>query len=524
MFKRPVWPPEGFLTDIEIQRFDNAAAWNWEKKVALYDDLKPHWRHVYKLLSLVFNTRRSKRPRSGLEKMGAAMMWLLYKGTSEMSVAVLKSLLAVAGTKNYLQDLPEVVKPEFAPWLLDYWAKHRPEQYGSLDFIIRALGRLDVPCAYRRVLEVETSRPNYRDMTPDGMMRESTAAIFRKLPLREILSLLIEPLQPDVHLPEGEADLVALIVQVAFKRYPPISFDIFCATICVLLLYHLGKLELLLDNLCGIVELEFAMALGHLVEATFDSNPLVPAKLRQIFQDESRLPMARFHAASVLMLRKSLDGITEADVRSIPGYPRPWAHPNVPLPDRARAGILKYFATEIDRGTDPRLVLEAGFLDAPVPEDSASWNGSNNVQPKLDIAGCVGFGPISAGNWFAQGSGNYNLYKIYCTPPAGVPEGPTPVGLHLATCAVSCLGPFYFTSTLTYDHPAKKPAEWGAVKEIPAPTLDEANQAFAQWAAQNGWSAISAELGELPFDGLITYFFGRREPLRVRDLLFYWQD
>ena len=36
--------------------------------------------------------------------------------------------------------------------------------------------------------------------------------------------------------------------------------------------------------------------------------------------------------------------------------------------------------------------------------------------------------------------------------------------------------------------------------------------------------SIDARLAGTVFTGLHVYFFGRRDPLAVNDLLFYWQD
>ena len=39
-----------------------------------------------------------------------------------------------------------------------------------------------------------------------------------------------------------------------------------------------------------------------------------------------------------------------------------------------------------------------------------------------------------------------------------------------------------------------------------------------------GFRCLDADVLDLRFTGLAVYFFGAREPLSVRDLLFYWQD
>jgi hypothetical protein len=62
------------------------------------------------------------------------------------------------------------------------------------------------------------------------------------------------------------------------------------------------------------------------------------------------------------------------------------------------------------------------------------------------------------------------------------------------------------------------------VEEQLLPSFDRAQESLVAWATEAGFQVVEDDLLDTPFDGLNVYFFGRRAPLRIRDLLFYWQD
>ena len=144
------------------------------------------------------------------------------------------------------------------------------------------------------------------------------------------------------------------------------------------------------------------------------------------------------------------------------------------VPPDVRAAILRRW-TPGQRDTDPRWLLEAACTQ-PVhwPEEGVLLDRAMSV---LTTAGLQPQAPRSAGDEYQQGAGTY--YIIDTT--AGWVQ-------------VSTLGPFFRAS----DQDA----------------ID----------AMNGFRHIDDQLAATIFAGLSVYHFGDREPLPIRDLLFYWQD
>ncbi|MGB3443706.1 MAG: hypothetical protein WBA97_33640 [Actinophytocola sp.] len=149
-----------------------------------------------------------------------------------------------------------------------------------------------------------------------------------------------------------------------------------------------------------------------------------------------------------------------------------WAalgEPMVPvpgLPADVRAAIVRQYVPGT-RDTDPRWLLEAACLPAEEPPDVMS-------QAMAALAPVNPAPPVPVGDHYQQGEGTYHLIDT----DAGQVE-------------VSTLGRFYWTA----DGP-----------DLP------------------GFRRIDEVTGAIMITGLPVYFFGRREPLSVRELLFYWQD
>lgn len=136
------------------------------------------------------------------------------------------------------------------------------------------------------------------------------------------------------------------------------------------------------------------------------------------------------------------------------------------LPDDVRAAILRQYAPGT-RATDPRWLLEAACLPDRELEDvlTEALTALTPYRPGS---------PVTAGEHHQQGEGTYHVVE-------------TTAGRVL----VSTLGRFY------------------QAENIPA---------------LPGFRRIDDTLGGIVVSGLPVYFFGRREPLTVHDLVFYWQD
>ncbi|XVQ11415.1 hypothetical protein ACQP1W_02215 [Spirillospora sp. CA-255316] len=154
--------------------------------------------------------------------------------------------------------------------------------------------------------------------------------------------------------------------------------------------------------------------------------------------------------------------------------------PGVP-PDVREAIVRQY--TPGQRDTDPRWLVEAAVLE-PVPDP---WD-ADFVEERLDravealaAADLDPQEPVAAGEHEGTGSGTYDLIKT-----------------RTGWIMLSTLGPFF----------AGTGADQRAITALRAA----------------GFHYIDPALAEIRFEGLHVYFFGDREPLTIKDLLFYWQD
>jgi hypothetical protein len=149
------------------------------------------------------------------------------------------------------------------------------------------------------------------------------------------------------------------------------------------------------------------------------------------------------------------------------------------VPADVRRAIARAY-TPGQRDTDPRWLLEAACLEEPDRPDQQELG--QRATGALTAAGLHPQEPVSVGEAQQQGKGTYYIIR-------------TSAG----ELWVSTLGPFF--------HPARS-----------------AGARVVTAMRRAGFQHIDAELGRTRFDGLHVYFFGAREPLSVRDLLFYWQD
>lgn len=155
--------------------------------------------------------------------------------------------------------------------------------------------------------------------------------------------------------------------------------------------------------------------------------------------------------------------------------------PRVPLdgvPDDVRRAILREYAPG-QRQTDPRWLLEAACLDLGAPPDEAQQLA--RALAALTGAGLSPQPPRSVSEIYQQGDGTYH-----------------DIAFTGGTASISSLGPFATTE----------------------PVVPAARDALA--AA--GFRVIDPALAATEFAGLHVYHFGRRDPLSVGELLFYWQD
>jgi hypothetical protein len=136
------------------------------------------------------------------------------------------------------------------------------------------------------------------------------------------------------------------------------------------------------------------------------------------------------------------------------------------LPEDVRAAIVREYVPGT-RDTDPRWMLEAACLPDPEPADVLT-------EALAALAPFRPAPPVTAGDHHQQGEGTYHV-----------------VDTAAGRVMVSTLGRFFWSDDLP---------------DLP------------------GFRRIDDTVGGIVVTGLPVYFFGRREPLTVQDLVFYWQD
>lgn len=227
------------------------------------------------------------------------------------------------------------------------------------------------------------------------------------------------------------------------------------------------------DRLVG---LRWSTEHGDLVAALADPHPHVA---RAAHDRLVAAPLRETAGLTALASGSDPAGLWALAVLLAHGVDHPAAAtaPRVPLPDvpaDVRAAVVAHWAPGL-RGTDPRWLVEKALAEpaAPVPPPSAAVD-------VLAAAGLEPGEPVSAGESYGQGHGTYHQIDV--------------TG---GRVLVSTLGRFV-------DVPEAGPA---------GPVL-----------AAAGYRVIDGALSRIVVDGLVVYWFGDRKPLRVGDLLFFWQD
>lgn len=144
------------------------------------------------------------------------------------------------------------------------------------------------------------------------------------------------------------------------------------------------------------------------------------------------------------------------------------------LPEDVRLAIVREYDCQHD--SDPRWLVERACIELPdAPDESAQLARASTA---LAAAGLSPGAPRSAGEVWEQGSGTYHEIEV----GDGV-------------VMISTLGPYATGS------------------QIARAALEAA-----------GFRWIDDALGGICVTGFCVYYFGRRAPLDVKTLLFYWQD
>ncbi|MEO3825858.1 hypothetical protein [Actinomadura sp. B10D3] len=153
------------------------------------------------------------------------------------------------------------------------------------------------------------------------------------------------------------------------------------------------------------------------------------------------------------------------------------------VPSDVREAIVRHYAPG-QRDTDPRWLVEAALLGPSLPSEDRD----DLIEKRLDFAfralrawGLKPQKPLSAHQDYGQGSSTYHV-----------------ISTDAGKVYLSTLGPFFM--------------------------LRDEHEEVKALLQMSGFRHIGKELGATVFTGLAVYYFGIRDPLRIRNLLFYWQD
>jgi len=149
------------------------------------------------------------------------------------------------------------------------------------------------------------------------------------------------------------------------------------------------------------------------------------------------------------------------------------------LDEELRSAIVHEYGRSCQRQSDPRWRIEALCTEPPVRPDPDEQ--LRRAAGALTAAGRLPQPPVSCGEYHRQGGGTYHVIKF---------DG--------GALLVSTLGRF------------------ATGRDVDAGVRQALESAGFRW--------IDEAVGAITVDGLCVYYFGRREPLDIRDLLFYWQD
>ncbi|MFJ7154293.1 hypothetical protein ACIQUQ_05090 [Streptomyces sp. NPDC101118] len=232
---------------------------------------------------------------------------------------------------------------------------------------------------------------------------------------------------------------------------------------------------------------------GDVTPALADPDPAVAYLAQSLLTDPDRL--RRFltegpGTSAALWAAYALHRLTGDAARTRELYEE-LGRPRVDVPgmdEELRAAVLHEYGAECEAASDPRWRIETLCAEPPAPVDVAAQ--LRRATAALGAAGLRPRPPLSCGEAHRQGGGTYHVIG-YGDEPAG-PRGDLPE-VH-----ISDLGRF------AAGH-GEDPAVRGALEAA-------------------GFRWIDDAVGDLVVTGLGVYFFGHRNPLSVRDLLFYWQD
>lgn len=234
-----------------------------------------------------------------------------------------------------------------------------------------------------------------------------------------------------------------------------------------------------------------------------------------ILQDAAAPRRDRSWAAYTLLQRGTLasaapEFATAPSLRVI--WQTPW---DFSVPQSVRDAVVLKYAPESEEGADIRYRLEHNLLthrpDRPDVDDEARANMEReSLLDALDATGIAVTSVEDCGEAFQQGGGSYWILQLGELPNAH-------------QLYVSTLGPF-----VCFVRPQLFGSEAGSQTSPSEESTSDADPGLERRCREVvqslGMVWLEGSVLQNIVPGLCVYFFGRREPLPLQDLLFYWQD
>ena len=204
-------------------------------------------------------------------------------------------------------------------------------------------------------------------------------------------------------------------------------------------------------------------------------------------------------------------------VDQLPSCDELWLTPwSFGVDQRVRNAIVANYANESEEGTDVRYQIEAALANDPCTyEETTSTDDRNRLIESLKEARVPVTAVQECGELYQQGCGTYWVIDLGDQ-------------LDSNRLYVSTLGPFVsFIDVERCQSETSSSTSW----DFPESVDDLNNEAAKsemktchRVAEECGYIWIDGKTASQFVPGLNVYFFGNREPLMLRDLIYYWQD
>ena len=224
--------------------------------------------------------------------------------------------------------------------------------------------------------------------------------------------------------------------------------------------------------------------------------------LRYVVENPGLSSQMRLWASYVLLKLKQV--VSPELLNAIPSYP-------FKLPEfisaELRRVIIQCWTQNSEPGTDVRWQVESQSLPPFQPYEPPF----EQLVVGLQQHGLKVSGPLYCGELYKQGQGTFWVLQSRATDKGK---------LYFYTLSLTMLGAFAHLNVLVTED------EIGDNNEFPLSvlSLEETRHIYREVTVAAGLTWLEDEITSHTFPDLNVYYFGNREPLKINDLLYYWQD